>query len=70
MKVANNAIDGCIFVTYIDICKYIMFTVQADHHNISFSCMSQTTALWGDLLSIPVISGDIRGYPVISSDIR
>ena len=24
--------QGCIFATYIDICKQIMFTVQADHH--------------------------------------
>ena len=29
MKLANNAMHGCIFVTYTDICKHIMFTL---HH--------------------------------------
>ena len=27
MKLAKNAMLGCIFVTYTDICKHIMFTV-------------------------------------------
>ena len=35
MKLANNAMLGCMFVTYTDICKHIMFTVQADHHSTS-----------------------------------
>ena len=35
MKLANNAMLGCMFVTYTDICKHIMFTVQADHHGTS-----------------------------------
>ena len=35
LKLANNTMHGCIFVTYNDICKHIMFTVQADHHGTS-----------------------------------
>ena len=35
MKLAKSAMDGCFFVTYIDIRKHIMFIVQADHHNKS-----------------------------------
>ena len=35
MKLANIAMLGCMFVTYTDICKHIMFTVQANHHGIS-----------------------------------
>ena len=35
MKLANNAMLGCMFVTYIDKCKHIMFTVQSDHHGTS-----------------------------------
>ena len=35
MHNANNAMLGCMFVTYTDICKDIMFTVQADHHGTS-----------------------------------
>ena len=35
MKLANNAMLGCMFVTYTDICKHIMFTVRADHHGTS-----------------------------------
>ena len=26
---------GCMFVTCIDICKHIIFTVQSDHHGTS-----------------------------------
>ena len=35
MKLANNAMLGCMFVTYTDLCKHIMFTVQAGHHGTS-----------------------------------
>ena len=35
MKLANNAILGCMFVTYTNIFKHIMFTVQSDHHGTS-----------------------------------
>ena len=35
MKLANNTMLGCMFVTYTDICKHIMFPVQADHHGTS-----------------------------------
>ena len=35
MKLANNAMLGCMFVTYTDICKHIMITVQSDHHGTS-----------------------------------
>ena len=35
MKLANNNLLGCMFVTYTDICKHMMFTVQADLHGTS-----------------------------------
>ena len=35
MLLANNAMHGCIFVTYIDICSHIMFPMKADHHGTS-----------------------------------
>ena len=35
MQLANNTMLGCIFVTYTDICKHMMFTVQADLHGTS-----------------------------------
>ena len=28
MKLANNTMVGCMFVTYTDICKHMMFTVE------------------------------------------
>ena len=35
MKLANNAMLGCMFVNDTNICKHIMFTVQASHHGTS-----------------------------------
>ena len=35
VKLANNTMHGCAFVTYIYTFKHIMFTVQADHQGTS-----------------------------------
>ena len=60
MKVANNAMLGCMFVTCTDKCKHIMFTVQADHHGTStrFHFHERLKPLWyldGLFLTVPAI---------------
>ena len=38
---------GCMFVTYTDICKHIMFTVQSDHHQyVSTSTVQDVTFMY------------------------
>ena len=48
MKLDNYAMLGCMFVTYTDICKHSMFTVQSDHHgtSIRFQFHVRLKPLW------------------------
>ena len=45
MKLANNAMLGCMFVNYTDICKHIMFT---DYHgtSVGFHFYVRPKPLW------------------------
>ena len=45
MKLVNNAMLGCMCVTYTDICKHIMFTVPANHHGTCTSFQFHETTV-------------------------